>query len=278
MIKSAKERAILVTILVLTFLIAAGTKSSVTVAQTSQAYSWHNVVTGGGGGFIPGIVFNTTQRDLIYARTDIGGAYRWNPATSSWIPLMDFVSFADWNTLGVESIATDSVDPNRLYVAAGTYTNSFTNSNGAILRSSDQGNTFQRTSLPFKLGGNMPGRSMGERLVIDPNSHNILLFGARSGNGLWKSSDFGATWSRVAGFTAQATYVEKAGDIYLGDTDGVVWETFDPRTGTPGNPTQTIYAGIADKGNSIYLHKLFPGNPAKLAAKIAGLPRPTNCI
>jgi len=33
-----------------------------------------------------------------------------------------------------------------------------------------------------------------------------------------------------------------------------------------------------DKGNSIYLHKLFPGNPAKLAAKIAGLPRPTNCI
>ena len=33
-----------------------------------------------------------------------------------------------------------------------------------------------------------------------------------------------------------------------------------------------------DKGTSIYLLGLFPGNPAKLAAKIAGLPRPTNCI
>jgi hypothetical protein len=44
-------------------------------AQTSQQYTWHNVVTGGGGGFIPGIVFNPSQRDLIYARTDIGGAY-----------------------------------------------------------------------------------------------------------------------------------------------------------------------------------------------------------
>ncbi len=34
----------------------------------------------------------------------------------------------------------------------------------------------------------------------------------------------------------------------------------------------------AEKGTSIYLLKLFPGSPAKLLAKIAGLPRPTNCI
>ena len=34
----------------------------------------------------------------------------------------------------------------------------------------------------------------------------------------------------------------------------------------------------AAKGNSIYLLSLFPGNPAKLAAKFAGLPRPTNCL
>ena len=34
----------------------------------------------------------------------------------------------------------------------------------------------------------------------------------------------------------------------------------------------------ADKGRSIYLLKLFPGNPALLASKIAGLPRPTNCF
>ncbi|MDP6165318.1 MAG: TusE/DsrC/DsvC family sulfur relay protein [Gammaproteobacteria bacterium] len=33
-----------------------------------------------------------------------------------------------------------------------------------------------------------------------------------------------------------------------------------------------------EKGNSIYLLTLFPDSPAKLAAKIAGLPRPTNCI
>ncbi|PVY78199.1 tRNA 2-thiouridine synthesizing protein E [Tamilnaduibacter salinus] len=35
----------------------------------------------------------------------------------------------------------------------------------------------------------------------------------------------------------------------------------------------------ADKGNSIYLMQLFPGSSAlKVASRIAGLPRPANCL
>jgi tRNA 2-thiouridine synthesizing protein E len=33
-----------------------------------------------------------------------------------------------------------------------------------------------------------------------------------------------------------------------------------------------------DKGKSIYLMKLFTGSPAKISNKIAGLPKPDNCI
>jgi|TARA_B110000116_G_C16738408_1_gene537249 tRNA 2-thiouridine synthesizing protein E len=33
-----------------------------------------------------------------------------------------------------------------------------------------------------------------------------------------------------------------------------------------------------DKGNSIYLMTLFPPSPARVASKIAGLPRPDNCL
>lgn len=33
-----------------------------------------------------------------------------------------------------------------------------------------------------------------------------------------------------------------------------------------------------EKGNSMHLNSLFKGTPAKLAAKLAGLPKPTNCI
>ena len=221
------------------------------LAQSAQPYNWRNVVINGGG-FVPGIIFNKTEPNLIYARTDIGGAYRWNPSTNRWIPLLDWIGSDEWNLTGVESLATDPVDPNRVYVAAGTYTNEWTNMNGAILRSTDQGNTWQRADLPFKVGGNMPGRSMGERLAIDPNQNSILYLGARSGNGLWRSIDFGATWSKVTSFPNPGNYVENPNSSYTADIVGVVWVTFDPRTGTPGNPTQTIYAGVADKANSIY--------------------------
>ncbi|WP_323844468.1 TusE/DsrC/DsvC family sulfur relay protein [Microbulbifer magnicolonia] len=34
----------------------------------------------------------------------------------------------------------------------------------------------------------------------------------------------------------------------------------------------------ADKGKSIYLMQLFPPSPAKVASKIAGLPKPTHCL
>ncbi|MEC9483150.1 MAG: TusE/DsrC/DsvC family sulfur relay protein [Halomonas sp.] len=33
-----------------------------------------------------------------------------------------------------------------------------------------------------------------------------------------------------------------------------------------------------EKGRSIYLMKLFPESPAKVAARLAGLPKPTNCL
>ena len=33
-----------------------------------------------------------------------------------------------------------------------------------------------------------------------------------------------------------------------------------------------------EKGSSPHLNRLFNGTPAKLAAKLAGLPKPTNCI
>lgn len=33
-----------------------------------------------------------------------------------------------------------------------------------------------------------------------------------------------------------------------------------------------------EQGNSAHLNRLFNGTPAKLAAKFAGLPKPTNCI
>ena len=221
--------------------------------QAIAQYTWRNVQIYGGG-FIVGIVFSQTQPDLVYVRTDIGGAYRLDPATGRWVPLLDSTSWDDWNLTGVISIATDPVNSNNVYVAAGTYTNEWTTQNGAILRSTDRGATWQRTMLPFKLGGNMPGRGPGERLVVDPNRNSTLYLGAPSGNGLWRSTDSGVTWSKVTSFPNPGNYVQDPTDPnhYLTDNQGLYWITFDKRTGSPGNTTQTIYAGVADLGTSIY--------------------------
>jgi photosystem II stability/assembly factor-like uncharacterized protein len=216
-------------------------------------YRWRNVEIVGGG-YVPGIIFNTSEPNLVYARTDIGGAYRWDPRKSRWIPLLDWVGWDDWGYSGVDSLATDPVDPDRVYVLAGAYTNSWDPNNGAVLRSRDRGRHWKISPLPFKSGGNMPGRNLGERLAIDPNKNSILYLGARSGNGLWRSTDFGETWSRVTSFPATGGYVQDPSDPngYTSDPLGVIWTAFDPRTGGPGQATQTIYVGVADLGTCVY--------------------------
>jgi hypothetical protein len=224
-----------------------------TAALAADTYTWKNVRIDGGG-FVPGIVFNRSEKNLAYARTDIGGAYRWDQAGKQWKPMLDWVDWTRWGWTGVVGLATDSVQPNKVYAAVGTYTNSWDPTNGAVLRSSDRGTTWQATTLPFKLGGNMPGRGMGERLAVDPHKNSVLYLGAPSGNGLWRSTDSGVTWSKVTAFPNPGNYVQDPSDTsgYANDNQGVVWVTFDERTGTTGSATQTIYVGVADKQNTVY--------------------------
>ncbi|KAL1690415.1 glycoside hydrolase family 74 protein [Schizophyllum commune] len=96
----------------------------------------------------------------------------------------------------------------------------------------------------------MPGRGMGERLVVDPNDNSVLYFGARSGNGLLKSTDYGATWEAVSGLTNAGTYVADPSDTtgYNSDIIGVSWVTFDSSSGSSGSPTPRIFVGVASAG------------------------------
>jgi photosystem II stability/assembly factor-like uncharacterized protein len=204
----------------------------------SVPYKWDNVVILGGG-FVSGIVFSPVEKDLVYARTDVGGAYRWSQPDKAWIPLTDHLG-RDSNFLGIESLAADPVDANRVYLAAGTYTGSWVG-NGAILRSKDRGKTWDTVDMPVKMGGNENGRSMGERLAIDPHQPSILFFGSRKG-GLWKSADWGATWEKVQSFTASD------GDKGI----GIPIVVFDKASGSKGKPTPVIYAAVANNDASLY--------------------------
>ncbi|KAI8315885.1 Xyloglucanase [Colletotrichum sp. SAR11_59] len=226
-------------------------------ASAHAACDWKNVHTGGGGGFVPSIQFHPTEKGVAFARTDIGGLYRLND-DDSWTPVTDANGFAhdgNWNRWGIDALALDPSDANKVYIAAGMYTNDWDPNNGTIARSSDKGETWEVTTLPFKVGGNMPGRGMGERLAVDPKNSQILYFGARSGKGLWKSTDGGATFAKVSSFEAVGTYRPGAEtDAYNGDLQGLTFVTFDETSEAVNGATSRIFVGTADNTTaSVYV-------------------------
>jgi hypothetical protein len=82
----------------------------------ASTYTWHNARIDGGG-FMPGIDFNRSEKHLAYARTDIEGAYRWQEATKTWTPFLDSVGWDERGHTGVVSLASDSVDPDKVDAA-----------------------------------------------------------------------------------------------------------------------------------------------------------------
>ena len=250
---------------------------------SSAAYTWKSVQMVGGG-FVDGIVFHPTAKGVRYARTDMGGAYRWNDTTKRWEPILDWVPYENLNWMGVESIALDPADPNRVYLACGTYTNPRT-PDGAILRSSDRGKTFQYTNVPFKFGGNENGRGNGERMAVDPNDGNILYLGTRLA-GLWKSTDRAVTWSKVESFPDVTEAAPPAPPPQPGRGfgnrpsrgAGIVFTIFDPRSGSKGKPSSIIYAGVSLMGRA----NLFRSTDAgKTWLPVPGQPtqyRPTHAV
>jgi photosystem II stability/assembly factor-like uncharacterized protein len=201
----------------------------------SIPYVYQNVIIRAGG-FVSGIVFSPVQKDLVYARTDVGGAYRSDDGGNRWLPLTDQFGPRDATYTGIESIATDPSDPNKLYIAAGLYTNEW-GGPSAIFRSTDKGRTLIKSPMPFKMGGNDDGRGVGERLAVDPNLGSTLYFGSRL-NGLWRSTDSGATWHHVDSFPAPAKLTGP------GAKTGITFVLIDPSSSPKGTETKTIYAGV----------------------------------
>jgi len=261
-------------------LLCGGTFASCSGAQAKDKgpYVWKSVQIVGGG-FCDGIIFHPKAKDVRYARTDMGGAYRWDKKANRWMPLLDFVSYADNNLVGVESIAVDPNDKNTVYLDCGTYTSS---SNGAIFWSHDGGLTFGRTDVPFKMGGNENGRGNGERMAVDPNDGNVIYVGTRQA-GLWKSTDQARSFQQVESFqqvidkenaAAQAARQaemeaqmaamqqrpgqqagQRGGQGQRGNNNfarmfrdpgvGVVFVLYDEASGKKGQGSQTIFVGYS---------------------------------
>ena len=222
---------------------AAGQTTATTAPAPSppaQPYVWKHVKIQAGG-YMPNLVFSPVKPGLVYCRADMGGFYKSIDAGKTWTALLDWSPIS--NEQGGESIAPDPVDPDKIYLAAGMYTGDTTPGHTAILRSADAGKTFTAFPIPVTMGGNNNGRSVGERLAVDPHSTNILYFGSRH-HGLWRSTDSAATWKKLDTFPLKGT---DPGPRESGA--GLSFVAFDP-AGPNGQPSKTIYVASTDPGDA----------------------------
>ncbi|MCM3746596.1 fibronectin type III domain-containing protein [Paenibacillus pasadenensis] len=200
-----------------------------------EGYNWQNVSIGGGG-FVTGMAIHPTEPDLVYIRTDVGGAYRWDETNKKWIQLLNALPREKFNLYGIDSIAIDPSDPDVVYVAAGKF--NWPGAASDILKSTDRGATWEPTGFIPQNFGNGTGRDAGERLAVDPNNGQIVYMGTRT-QGLWLSTSGASngSWQQVSAFPVVGT-----------SPFGLNFVVFDKNTGTSGNATQTIYVGVEDGG------------------------------
>jgi hypothetical protein len=206
----------------------------------AEEFYWENVAIKGGG-FVPGLVFSDTVPGLLYARTDVGGAYRWNPYGHNWVPLNDELRGQDNVAFlyGVLTLAIDPVNPGNVYTANGCYLAEEDWNSDAVLISNNSGLTWKNSHLGrrVKFGGNMDGRGTAERMLVDPNKPDVLYLGTQA-KGIYKSKNKGESWSRRRF-----------------PKDSVLWVLADKVSGGSGEETPVLYAF----GGKFFSEKLSDG-------------------
>ena len=214
-------------------------------AKSQQAFSikvgtWASAKFGGGG-YVTGLIFHPTSANVLYARTDVGGAYRWDQASSSWLPITDGFSAAESFQHGVESIALDPNNDQLVYMVTGMYASA--DATARLYISSNRGSSWTAVNLPFSAGGNNVGRAIGERLAVDPNNPSILFYGSRTAD-LWKSADSGRTWTQVSSLSSTKLTSAQISALN-GQPIGVEQLVFDTSSKGSGSPTWILWASIA---------------------------------
>lgn len=251
-----------------------GTFTLTLSSQQSEDYTWQNVPIGGGG-YITGMKIHPLDASKRYYRTDVGGAYRWDPATER---MEQMIFLENKNYYSVAGIALHPTNTNILYLSVGLNCNTSTS---AILKSTDAGKNFSivpGTQGVFHFAANggrdcdtqmdMNGANKGDKdrqgtpLAINPLNTNELYIGTREG-GLFilnltnnqltqippseipHNNDQYSIRSVVFHPTEPLVYIAYPGHgVYVGDTDA------NPRTFTnldyPGGPSYPQHLDAID--------------------------------
>lgn len=157
-----------------------------------ENYRWKPVAIGGGG-FVTGQSIDRSG-DTHVVRTDVYGAYIWQPSVDRWVQLVTSRTMPEADRAhasmqgGVYEIAVAPSDGKRIYMVA----------KGMLYRSDDRGAHFVRAWAgdPIRADANSAFRMSGPYIAVAPDDPDLVLVGTPE-QGLWRSADAGKTWGVV---------------------------------------------------------------------------------
>lgn len=177
-----------------------------TMERAEEPYEWSTVPIGAGG-YVTGLVTSSAAdgEHAMYARTDVGGAYRWQSDEQRWHQILGADALGPVepapSAYSVASIATAPDDGAVVYVAVGDDfepgpEDAELARTGRVLASRDGGRTWTTSDSRWFINGNQRFRVGAERLAVHPSNPDRVVFASQR-EGLWRSSDGGASWSQV---------------------------------------------------------------------------------
>jgi len=194
----------------------------------AQTYSWQNVNLQGMG-YVTGIISHPISKD-VYARTDVGGIYRWDASIIQWLPITD----GKISAYNVEGIAVNPTKAEEVFITTGN------KENGKLYKSTDKGQSWlDLRGFNAFVAGNDIWRNAGPRLSVDANNRGLLMFYASRKNGLQRSTDSGQTWQTVSNSNLPFGIEANGGQNFV---------LIDRTSGNTYTSSNLVYVGVSGYG------------------------------
>jgi len=155
--------------------------------------AWGPAGFGAAGNFLS-VHFDPGQPGVVYAAGDVAGVFRSTDYGEHW----EIRSIGLGNN-EVSSFAVDPFDSNTLYAGTGAFAES---SKAGIYVSHDAGLTWQHLASTFTNRITFRKYRTADAIASDPAHQGVILSGSRD-NGIWRSTNGGASWTQV--YTAPLT-------------------------------------------------------------------------
>ena len=205
-----------------------------------------------GVGRIDRVAVDPTDSKIMYIGAPSGGLWKSIDRGKNWRCLTDYLP-----TLGVSGIAINPKNPQEIYISSGDGDGGYTYTSG-VFKSLDGGETWDITGFEIDL----TKRENTVDLVINPDNPNILF--VSSSLGLYKTTDSGATWNKIAEGAyydicfkpgdPQTVYVSQRAALHVSRDGGATFVRNDVVLSggilidvTPANP-EIVYVVAGEKG------------------------------